>query len=100
MILPANERDELVKARDAALTALHGYADWLEKRLPGMVEFKPMGEENYNYYLKNVLLLPLDAKQVEMLGQAELARYRALESHASDPALADPESGAQQEHSA
>jgi uncharacterized protein (DUF885 family) len=88
--LSAAERSELVKAKDAALVALHGFADWLERRLPGMVAFKPMGEENYNYILKNIYLLPLDAKQVEMLGQAELARYRGLESLLSDPTLADP----------
>ncbi|HEV2829768.1 MAG TPA: DUF885 domain-containing protein [Pyrinomonadaceae bacterium] len=84
------ERNELVKARDAALVSIHGFADWLEKRLPGMVPFKAMGEENYNYLLKNVYLLPMDAKQVDMLGQAELARYRALESWLPDPSLADP----------
>src|ERR1043166_3707593 len=84
------ERSNLVKARDAALVSIHGFADWLEKRLPGMVPFKPMGEENYNYLLKNIYLLPLDAKQVEMLGQAELGRYRALESWLPDPSLADP----------
>ena len=43
------------------------FADWLERRLPGMVPFKPMGEENYNYLLKHVYLLPIDAKQLEML---------------------------------
>ena len=84
------ERNELVKARDAALVSIHGFADWLEKRLPGMVPFKPMGEANYNYILKNIYLLPIDARQVEMLGQAELARYRALESLLPDPSLADP----------
>ncbi|HVF72415.1 MAG TPA: DUF885 domain-containing protein [Chthoniobacterales bacterium] len=84
------EHDALVKARDAALTAIHGFADRLEKRIPAMVDFTPMGEANYNYYLKNVLLLPLDARAVEMLGRAELARYRALESLLPDPALADP----------
>jgi uncharacterized protein (DUF885 family) len=88
--MPASERSDLVKARDAALVSIHGFADWLEKRLPGMVPFKPMGEQNYNYLLKNVYLLPLDAKQVEMLGQAELGRYRALESWLPDPSLADP----------
>ena len=72
------ERSELVKSRDAALTSIHGFADWLEKRLPGMVPFKAMGVDNYNYILKNIYLLPLNADQVEMLGQAELARYRAL----------------------
>jgi uncharacterized protein (DUF885 family) len=89
--LAPNEHDEFVKARDAALTALHGYADELEKRLPKMADFAPMGEANYNYYLKRVLLLPLDAGQIEMLGRVELARYRALESLLPDPSLADPD---------
>lgn len=88
--LSANERDALVQARDAAIAAVHGYADDLEKRLPKMVDFAPMGEANYNYYLKHALLLPLNATQVEMLGRAELARYRALESMLQDPSLADP----------
>jgi uncharacterized protein (DUF885 family) len=84
------ERTELVQARDAALKSIHEFADWLEKRLPGMVAFKPMGEENYNYLLRNVYLLPLKAAEVEMLGQAELGRYRALEALLPDPSLADP----------
>lgn len=88
--LAPNERDDLVKARDAALDAIHGFADRLEKRLAAMVAFRPMGEANYNYYLKQVLMLPLDAQQVEMLGRTELARYRALESLLPDPSLADP----------
>jgi uncharacterized protein (DUF885 family) len=85
------EREALVKARDAALEAIHGFADRLEKRLPAMTDFAPMGTANYNYYLKKVLLLPLDAEQVAMLGRAELARYRALESLLPDPSLADPD---------
>jgi uncharacterized protein (DUF885 family) len=89
--LAANEHDELVKVRDAALVALHGYADELEKRLPKMVDFAPMGEANYNYYLKHVLLLPLSGAEVEMIGRAELARYRALEALLPDPKLADPD---------
>jgi uncharacterized protein (DUF885 family) len=88
--LAPDEKEELVKARDAALTAIHGFADRLEKRLPSMVAFKAMGPENYNYYLRHVLLLPLDAVEVEMLGRVELARYRALESLLPDPSLADP----------
>ncbi|MEY2499347.1 MAG: hypothetical protein QOD12_2903 [Verrucomicrobiota bacterium] len=88
--LAPNERDDLVKARDTALVAIHAFADRLEKRLPALVAFAPMGTANYNYYLKNILLLPLDAAQVEMLGRAELARYRALESLLPDPSLADP----------
>jgi uncharacterized protein (DUF885 family) len=89
--LSPNEHEEMVKARDAALASLHGYADELEKRLPKMVDFTPMGEANYNYYLKHVLLLPLDGSEVEMVGRVELARYRALEALLPDPKLADPD---------
>src|SRR5258708_20410268 len=84
------EMNALVTASDAAIKSIHAYADWLEKRLPTMPAFAPMGEANYNYLVKHVYLVPLDAKQVEMLGQAELARYRGLESLLPDPSLADP----------
>lgn len=89
--LSPTEMSDLVGARDAAIKAIHAYADWLERRLNTMPAFAPMGEANYNYLLKHVYLLPLDAKQVEMLGQAELARYRAMESMLPDPALANPD---------
>ncbi len=85
------ERAGLVKARDAALAAIHGFADWLEKDLSRMTPFTPMGEQNYNYLLKHIYLLPMDAKQVAMLGEAELARYRGLESLLPDPSLANPD---------
>ena len=89
--LAPNEHEELIKARDAALSAAHSYADDLEKRMPKMVEFVPMGEASYNYYLKRVLLLPLDGREVEMIGRVENARYRALEALLPDPKLADPD---------
>jgi uncharacterized protein (DUF885 family) len=89
--LAPNEHEELVKARDAAIAAIHNFADELEKRLPKMVDFAPMGEANYNYFLKHVLLLPLDAREVEMIGRVENARYRALEALLPDPKLADPD---------
>src|SRR5713226_3971911 len=85
------EMNNLVAASDAAIKSIHAYADWLEKHSAAMPPFAPMGEANYNYLLKHVYLLPLDARQVEMLGQAELARYRGLESMLPDPSLANPE---------
>jgi uncharacterized protein (DUF885 family) len=89
--LAPNEHDALVKARDEALVAVHSFADELEKRMPKMVDFAPMGETNYNYYLKHVLLLPLNAAEVEMIGRIENARYRALEALLPDPKLANPD---------
>lgn len=86
-----SERAELVRARDSAVTALHQFADWLEARLPALVAWRPMGEANYNYLLRHVYLLPLDASQVAMLGEAELARFRGLEAMLKDPSLASPD---------
>ena len=85
------ERARLLRARDIALHSLHEFAAWLEGRLSTMPAWKPMGEANYNYLLKHVYLLPLDASQVAMLGEAELARYRALEALLKDPTLASPD---------
>ena len=85
------ERARLVSARDRAVRGLHEFADWLEKGMPTMPDWKPMGEVNYNYLLKNVLLLPLNATQVEMLGQVELGRYRGLEAMLKDPSFASPD---------
>ncbi len=89
--LSPNDHENLVKARDGALQALHGFADYLEQRLPSMIAFAPMGFENYNDYLHHVLLLPLEAEQVEIIGRVELAHYRALEAWLPDPSLADPD---------
>jgi uncharacterized protein (DUF885 family) len=89
--LAPTEKAQLVQAKDAALAAIHGFADDLEKRLDSMVPFAPMGEENYNYFLKHVYLLPLNASQLAMLGESELARYRGLESLLQNPALASPD---------
>src|SRR5947199_8149286 len=56
-----------------------------------MPDWRPMGEASYNYLLKRVLLLPLDAHDVAHLGEIELARYRALEAMLKDPSLASPD---------
>jgi hypothetical protein len=85
-----SEREALITAKTAALKSLHGYADWLEKRLPSMTAWKPLGLENYEYLLHRVLLLPFSAHDVAHLGEVELVRYRGLEAMLPDPSLADP----------
>jgi uncharacterized protein (DUF885 family) len=56
-----------------------------------MPDWKPMGEATYNYLLRQVLLLPFDARDVATLGEIELGRYRALEAMLKDPSLASPD---------
>ncbi len=85
------ERRRLIKARGAALVALHAFADWLDARRDRMPDWQPMGETQYNYLLSRVLLLPFDAHDVAHLGEVELARYRALEAMLKDPNLASPD---------
>jgi uncharacterized protein (DUF885 family) len=89
--LSATERKRMVAARDGALKALHEYADWLQSGVNTMPDWQPMGEATYNYLLKHVLLLPLDARDVAHLGEVELVRYRALEAMLKDPSLASPD---------
>ncbi len=84
------EHDALLTARDQAVRSLHEFADWLEQRMPSMTEWKPMGLENYEFMLHQILLLPFSAHDVAHLGEVELARYRALEAMLPDPSLADP----------
>ncbi|HYV68309.1 MAG TPA: DUF885 domain-containing protein [Myxococcales bacterium] len=85
------DRARLVAARDGALDALHGFADWLEAREAAMPDWKPMGEAQYNLLLHRVLLLPFDAREVATLGEIELARYRALEAWLKNPDYASPD---------
>jgi uncharacterized protein (DUF885 family) len=78
-------------ARVAALAALGEFASWLQSHSSEMPEFVAMGPEKYDWMLHHVYLLPLDGAQVAMLGEAELARYRGLESLLSDPRMANPD---------
>ncbi len=89
--LPPADKGNLVAAKDDALAALHGFADWLDQKAPAMQPWRPMGETEYNYYLSHVLLLPFPAHDVAHLGEVELGRYRALEALLADPSLADPD---------
>jgi uncharacterized protein (DUF885 family) len=89
--LSAPEHRRLIRARDAALKALHEYANWLDAGRDKMPDWQPMGEARYNYLLKHVLLLPFDAHDVAHLGEVELVRYRALEAMLKNPNLASPD---------
>ncbi len=73
-------RAELTGAQATALRALHGYRAWLDAN---MRHFRAggfaVGRAQYDWYLKRVLLLPFDSRQVANIGRLELARDRALE---------------------
>lgn len=88
--LNPRETQDLEHARDAALDAIHAFAGNLQSRLPTMPAYRPMGVANYEYYLRHIYLLPINAVQLDMLGQAELARHRGLEALLPNPDMANP----------
>jgi uncharacterized protein (DUF885 family) len=89
--LSPDQKTALERSRDTALKSIHSFADALESRLNRMPAFQPMGVKDYEYFLRHVYLLPIDATQLDMLGQAQLARYRGLEALLPDPKMADPD---------
>jgi uncharacterized protein (DUF885 family) len=76
---PATRR-QLSDAQTVALGALHGYRAWLDAR---MSRFHAggfaVGRGQYDWYLRRVLLLPYDSRQIAAIGRVELARDRALQ---------------------
>jgi hypothetical protein len=69
---------ELVPDAKAALAAAEGYRDWLKQSQPRMKENAWVGYENYNWYLRNVRLMPYDATSVRLLGKREEDRARTF----------------------
>ncbi len=78
--VPPATRADLTSAQSVALGALHGYRAWLDSHMSGFrAGGFAVGRKQYDWYLRRVLLLPFDARQVADIGRLELARDRALE---------------------
>jgi uncharacterized protein (DUF885 family) len=79
--VPLAQRQRLHQAAAKAVSALHAYRAWLGARMKTFHTggFAP-GRDQYNWYLRRVLLLPYDADQIAAIGTQELARDRALEA--------------------
>ncbi len=71
---------EFIKTLSDAKTATTNFGNWLEKQLPLKTGASGIGKENYTWYLRHVLLVPLSwAEEVSLL-QRELSRaYASLE---------------------
>lgn len=74
----------LLENARTARAAVAGFRDWLRASLPTMSEPAWVGLDNYDWYLRNVLLLPHDSVALRTLADRELARARgflAIERH-------------------
>jgi len=75
-----NTKAQLRTAQADALSALHDYKRWVDANLAQWHQGGfAVGKDQYNWYLRRVLLLPYTSDEVRTLGELELVRDRALE---------------------
>jgi uncharacterized protein (DUF885 family) len=74
-------RTDLRAAQGMALRALHAYGAWLQESMSAFhAGGFAVGKNEYDWYLRRVLLLPYDSDEVAEIGRLDLPRTRALET--------------------
>jgi uncharacterized protein (DUF885 family) len=77
---PQTKRD-LREAQGKAVAALRAYRAWLDANASSFhAGGFAVGKEQYDWYLRRVLLLPWDSDRIARIGEDELTRDRALEA--------------------
>jgi hypothetical protein len=71
--LPEGEKMELRQAKMAAVAAMMSFAYWLEQNQKTGARYF-LGEQGYNYKLRNIHLVDLDADSILKIGEYYLAR--------------------------
>ncbi len=69
---------ELVAPALAARDAAADFLAWLESIEAGLPAHGGVGRENYDWYLRHVLLLPYTAEEIETIGEREYQRMIAF----------------------
>ena len=67
---------ELLPEAKQALSSVKGYRNWLKENIDRMTAPVHIGLDNYNWYLKNVRLMPYTVEDVVRIADVEL--YRTL----------------------
>ena len=70
----AQHHPDLVPDAEQAETAMHDFRSWLEKKQSRMTAPSGIGVENYNWYLKNVQLVPYTWQDELLIVERELNR--------------------------
>ena len=69
---------ELLADAKQALSSVKNYRDWLKKNKSQMTAPGHIGLDHYNWYLKNVRLMPYTVEDVVMIAKVELYRTQAF----------------------
>ncbi|MEX1310280.1 MAG: DUF885 family protein [Candidatus Sulfomarinibacteraceae bacterium] len=78
------QQPELVDAIEEAKRSVVAFHAWLVEQRPSMTAPAGVGKERFDWYLRNVKLMPYDSDQIVTLGLRELDRLwsvQALEQH-------------------
>ena len=89
-LLDEATRQRLLKSSPDAIEALNGFRTWLQGRLDSLPVETAIGREKYEYFLKQVALLPYTPEQVLAMGTSEWARSIAFESYEHERDAAVP----------
>lgn len=84
LLARVNRQSQLKSEVTAARAAVIDFQNWLKQHRPRMTAQAGVGEANFNWYLKQVKLLPYSAADLLILGDRETKRLwsmHALEKH-------------------
>jgi uncharacterized protein (DUF885 family) len=79
--LDETNRQALLSAMPAAIDALDQFKTWLEGKVASLPPDTAIGREHYEYFLKQVALLPYSPEQLLAMGRQEWERSVAFESY-------------------
>ncbi|PJA99018.1 MAG: DUF885 domain-containing protein [Ignavibacteriales bacterium CG_4_9_14_3_um_filter_30_11] len=80
-IYPDLWKGRLNKFSADASRALENYSEWLTKKLPTMTENFNVGRDNYNYFLRNIALVPYSPEELLRMGKQEWERAVAFDTY-------------------
>ncbi len=90
-LLDAEPQKQIDAATNSALHALEDYRQWLTGQLDSMSTQSAIGAEGYEYFLKNVALLPYTPQQLLEIGRQEWARSVSFQTYEEHNHLGDPD---------
>jgi hypothetical protein len=73
-LLPADLHEKLNTAVESAAASLESYSDWIEKEKTKMISAFNVGREGYEYFLKNIALIPYSPEELLLMGKQEWDR--------------------------
>jgi len=86
----SDSAEQLQSAGDSSAQAFVSFRDWLIANRVAAKPFKPVGRENYRWFLHNVALLPFEPEEIISIGELEWERAVTLEHITTNRYRAEP----------